>query len=878
MESAFQQIINWVKARLPLWAQDAFRRIYENSNGDLSNDDIAEVTELLKKTRGISKTEAEPRPPIDPVAPTQPRSEFVFKSIGQLKNVNAIVENSVLRFQPSGLTVIYGDNGSGKSGYTRMLKGACYARYQKEEIHPNIYAETPSGVPSAIFEWKDGDKNSSHKWSVGETPLEVLRSSVAVFDSKCARIHVDDNNKFRIALYGVEMLKKLSTGFDRIREKLKGEQSAINVADVDNFASSKMDGTPSGYFLDKLRQAAAQDQTVEELKKIANSFSALVDLSDSERDRLGALRKDLNALDPAQAANELDKFRVRLEKLRNAILGAGKLLSEQAVVSAQKEFTSFCAAKDETNLSKRQRDAYLNGTGEDYWRTLLSAASEFSRKSAYRNEVFPFVENGAQCVLCQQPLSSQGGDNLRAFAEFLTRKVEENCQKAKKVLDARERQINEVAFDFWNESLDAEIEKHCGDSLRMKIKEHIDSLRNRKSRIIPAMKSGDWGVIAPVSHCQIDDDIGEMLDNINQRILSLRGDLKSRAANVAEYRNLASRADLCGKQDAVKKIIAQLKKKALLRECEREADTAKISNFVGRLVQTTHTNDLKKRLREECEALGISRLPITFGDGEMKKGEPHNRLDFSVSSARKRKIGISKILSEGEDRAIAIAAFLAEVGIYNAVRCIVFDDPVSSLDHQHREAVAERLIEEAKNRQVIVFTHDLVFTHFLHDHARAVVNYHRITVWNDVESTGTAGIVGDPDFEHMTIKEMIRHLKNECQRATKISPAEKREIVRSAYMKLRLAVDALVERKVLRETVVRFSGRVRVGNIPRVFSLVDPLTVSRKITDLFSKCADRVAHLSASAANPTLPSIEELKNDIDLFESIRAALDPPKKK
>ena len=666
MESAFQQIINWVKANLPLWAQDAFRRIYENSNGDLSNDDIAEVTELLKKTRGISKTEAEPRPPIDPVAPTQPRSEFVFKSIGQLKNVNAIVENSVLRFQPSGLTVIYGDNGSGKSGYTRMLKGACYARYQKEEIHPNIYAETPSGVPSAIFEWKDGDKNSSHKWSVGETPLEVLRSSVAVFDSKCARIHVDDNNKFRIALYGVEMLKKLSTGFDRIREKLKGEQNAINVADVDNFASSKMDGTPSRDFLDKLRQATAQDQTVGELKKIANSFSELVDLSDSERDRLGALRKDMNAPDPAQAANELDAFRVRLEKLRNAILGAGKLLSEQAVISAQKEFTSFCAAKDETNLSKRQRDAYLNGTGEDYWRTLLSAASEFSRKSAYRNEVFPFVENGAQCVLCQQPLSSQGGDNLRAFAEFLTRKVEENCQKAKKTLDARERQINEVAFDFWNESLDAEIEKHCGDSLRMKIKEHIDSLRNRKSQItsaikehidslrnrksqiIPAMKSGDWGVIAPVSHCQIDDDIGKMLDNINQRILSLRGDLKSRAANVAEYRNLASRADLCGKQDAVKKIIAQLKKKALLRECEREADTAKISKFVGRLVQTTHTNDLKKRLREECEALGISRLPITFGDGEMKKGEPHNRLDFSVSSARKRKIGISKILSEGK--------------------------------------------------------------------------------------------------------------------------------------------------------------------------------------------------------------------------------------
>ena len=40
---------------------------------------------------------------------------------------------------------------------------------------------------------------------------------------------------------------------------------------------------------------------------------------------------------------------------------------------------------------------------------------------------------------------------------------------------------------------------------------------------------------------------------------------------------------------------------------------------------------------------------------------------------------------------------------------IVFDDPVLSLDHRWRKRVAKRLVEETKNRQVIVLTHDLVF-------------------------------------------------------------------------------------------------------------------------------------------------------------------------
>ena len=72
-------------------------------------------------------------------------------------------------------------------------------------------------------------------------------------------------------------------------------------------------------------------------------------------------------------------------------------------------------------------------------------------------------------------------------------------------------------------------------------------------------------------------------------------------------------------------------------------------------------------------------------------------------------IDVPKVVSEGEQRCISIAAFFAELSTADDPSAIVFDDPVSSLDFEWRNNVAKRLVEESKHRQVIVFTHDVVF-------------------------------------------------------------------------------------------------------------------------------------------------------------------------
>src|SRR3546814_17098979 len=75
------------------------------------------------------------------------------------------------------------------------------------------------------------------------------------------------------------------------------------------------------------------------------------------------------------------------------------------------------------------------------------------------------------------------------------------------------------------------------------------------------------------------------------------------------------------------------------------------------------------------------------------------------------------VLSEGEQSCVALAAFLTELATAQHKSALVFDDPVTSLDHRWREKVADRLVEESATRQIIVFTHDMVFVNDLHDKA-----------------------------------------------------------------------------------------------------------------------------------------------------------------
>src|SRR3546814_8356984 len=76
------------------------------------------------------------------------------------------------------------------------------------------------------------------------------------------------------------------------------------------------------------------------------------------------------------------------------------------------------------------------------------------------------------------------------------------------------------------------------------------------------------------------------------------------------------------------------------------------------------------------------------------------------------------------------------------MRCRDWSSDVCSSDlHRGRGQVAKRLVEEAENRQVIVFTHDLVFVNDLNDHATKTGQAVRLTTLS--RGAAGAGMVAD---------------------------------------------------------------------------------------------------------------------------------------
>lgn len=170
-------IYQWSLSR-PLWQRDALRRLL--AQNELSDGDIVELTLICKSECGLSPSEGE----TPKAAPLQEAHIGFAGSAGDavcitgIRNVcrvNALAEGESLTFGSTGITVVYGDNGSGKSGYTRILKHVCRARAAPERILPNIFRQTAPEKACAVLDYVTGGKEKSWQWQEGSDLLPSFR-------------------------------------------------------------------------------------------------------------------------------------------------------------------------------------------------------------------------------------------------------------------------------------------------------------------------------------------------------------------------------------------------------------------------------------------------------------------------------------------------------------------------------------------------------------------------------------------------------------------------------------------------------------------------------------------------------------------------------
>jgi len=805
-------ILAWSSQR-PLWQQDLLRRLV--IRGNLTDQDKVELKLMARRWAGLKAEGAVEPCPLE--AAHFPSKECVDQTlklvaIKGLAGVNALLEGQTLSVGANGLTAIYGSNGAGKSGYFRVLKLACQARGAEPIIGDVRLASPPK--PRATFE-VSGSEIEQRSYSVHwdeSTPLPDLKQ-FSLFDTECGRQIVGTASDPVFLPVGLEafspfaaFLDEVSSAFEVGIQKFRDTQQVAHI--LLELRGNHEVGRLLGGFPDRVTKDALE---------------ALVGTLEADAEELRSIEirlKELEAGDPATKIASLDAFRKRLEQERTR-LAAFKVTFEPASLRLLSE--RWAARKVALEAREQAKDLQpqgspLAGVRSNPWHELFKAARAYSIQEAYPGKAFPVTDPGARCVLCMQPLDEEAADRLRRFETFVQDTTEKTAAKADLGWKAAFATLAEVRLDPTNSVLLEEILREA-PALHSEWAPGCEALRECHRRALDSFQKGTPPVdLVPET---------TILGSIERVVLSLDERIKGLSAGnpAAEAAPLKLRAT-----ELRARLSLGSHKPALFEALERKATADRLTKLLPDLATRAITDKQKALAKEaiegrygealgrELDAIEVDRFKLRY-KSSASKGQLLQQLHLPDALKASKP---EQVLSEGEHRVAALAAFLAEVSLRPIHSGIILDDPVSSLDHDWAEKVAKRLVDEAKVRQVVIFTHHLHFLHMLRDIAfgsSPQVPFHSRTIEWSCRRPGfvveglpwlCAGVLD-------SIRQLARDLEVLQQLYNANPTSEEYGLRRSQFVdRLRSTWERLVEEDLFNGVVTRFNKGVATQKLNMV--------------------------------------------------------------
>jgi energy-coupling factor transporter ATP-binding protein EcfA2 len=851
--SILDEIVSW-SSTLPTWQGDAIRRLF--SKHELDNTDLDELFVLLRREHGLS-VEADIQPIVltqDDIPQFQNNSELTtLSAIKNLENVNALASHKELSFGSDGLTVIYGDNGSGKSGYTRVLKKACRAR-DDEIILPNLNEQsTGETVANAVFTISRDGEISECAWQ-SNLPAPVELSSVAIFDSKCARLYLDNEDDYSFVPYGMDVFSKLAEVCNTLKQKVNGELERTKV-DMSIFSALQQTTTLAASFINNL--------SADTEPGVVTNFTTFTDENEK---RLVELGKYLRESNPSQRLQELSQAILRVGHYKDKVLAVEEKFGKTELSNLYTLSEAYWTAKTAADIARNSFSSgedLLEGTGGEAWNKLFEAARAFAVES-HKHCEFPSFHENDKCPLCQQEMDQGDIARMKRFDQFIQSHTETELIISRTSLNEPYKRIvaNQVIFELDENSL-SELELFS-PGIRADLQSLQSEFEQLRILIESATKSRDWSGVAPLSSTLA----GKFLDvenAINNEISALNGILKDdqRAVFETEFAELSALKTVCDSRSVVLDQYDALKKEKRLQAALRQLYTSSISRKATLISQQYISDELQNTLNSEFQKLRLSRINVKLQSRTSGGRTLHKLvLDLPQSGA------MGNTLSEGEQRAISIASFLAECCVQEHNGAIVFDDPVSSLDHKNRERIAERLVDESANRQVIVFSHDLFFINLLLARAeRSGISMHTQRLSRTSDGFGVPS--DELPFQGLNTRRRISKLRNSHQQIDALHRRNEEDHcytkTREAYRDLRDTWERAVEEVLFQKVVQRFEKGVSTQRLRGVVvEDSDYETIDKGMTK-----ASNFSHDNAQTIGISVPEPDELLEDINELDNWR---------
>jgi len=834
---------NWSKTLLP-WQQYVLTKAVRCRR--LTEDQIETAYEyflrdnklkdrLPKGIEPIEHVQARPSEAID--------GTLLLSKVEDVQGVNALPCGTGLKFGAQ-LTLVYGRNGAGKSGYVRLLANACFCRYRPEILH-DIYAEVKQ-PPSAKFVLTlDGLGLKPVEFTIGTDDPCLKR--FAVFDSTVARHLLTQPMTFEFKPSGFDVFPEMVRVYNRLDGKLAAAIAQRNKAN--EFPSAFIGGTTPVSTAISTLGAITDLDNLRELGRYGPAEQARLD----EIDKLLAAMRTQS---PKAALDGLIEAKADVESLRAVIAKVAEHFTTEAVAHRKMLIdraveTAAIAATMGLDQFKR---SFFDAVGSTEWEQFAGKAHALARRE---REGYP--NPGDRCLLCEQSLSEEARAHILALFAFIQGDVTRSAKEARDLADEAFHALSQLNFDKFDEASRVRTHvKRLAPPLEEEVKSTFEALAFAKSVALADLQ-GLVGTEQPLPAPPVIQSLDALLVRLDEDRVRLSADDKDDSISQmeTERRGLRHREVLSQQLPQIETYVsdARWRSRAMAAKgsLAQRPLTEKEKDFFARVVGDGY----RTRFARECAGLDCD-IPI-----EMQTMGRDGRTVRAMAMRGGHKT--TSILSEGEQRATALADFLTEVAENSAIAGMILDDPVTSQDHQRMKKIAERLVAQAESRQVIIFTHDLPFLNamFVTAEARGIsVEPH----WID-RREGRPGHVAAGDAP-VTMKayDTADKAKLHLAAAKRTTGSEQVEQIRAGMGALRRTIEETVVKRLFKEAVPRWSDQVRVTTLRQINWDTDQVEKICLLFEDLSRFVEGHSHTDEAMGAP--PQVADLETRIEQVETL----------
>lgn len=822
------------------WSKLLVSKIVESEN-ELSTEIRQEVfnyfLQLINLHSGLPKVElAKPT-----YIPTN--SKIELESLSEISGVNRLAKDQTVKFA-KGVTIIYGENGVGKTGYSRILKSLGFSYDTNKTVLPNIFKEKEP--QSATIKFESNGQPKSFTWNGKNSDPEL--EAMSVFNSSCVQFSIGDRNLI-VSPIGFHLFNLISEELSKLNQLLLTKIAAHPI--VLPWIENLNQGTPQQTFINGLTANSEESRLLQ-----------LSTFSEDDEETLRLKHEELINLNKGLLEEQIRSLRSQIQELGSLtkkVESVQDILSEsncQSLIQFNKKIAEL-ETQNQMGLREIAEQRGIEFYQTDEFRAFIQTAENYIK---ILDSDYPGKDDA--CVYCLQPLDSAAQDLLKNYRLLLNDKTQEELVSLRKEKSKLVQRIQQADTGLLLNYPSFGMDENENPIQPVEFIEYKLLLDRLKTEFINDQIHDDFKFSFDYSKCKalllnkkslLENDFSEkseLVSGLSEREEVIKG-------VIAE---LKDRKLLSGKVAEIKACINNHKTIRQLNSNSNSFNTGSISRKTSEARNELIQQNFNDLFEKELTALRKKHLKIELRFGTDRG---NSRVFQKISDH-----SLADILSEGEQKAIALAEFLTELQLDNIKAPVIFDDPVNSLDHRIIDEVAKRLIELSKQRQVVIFTHSILLLHsFLqqaeldhHKQAGVQFEFHRVK-----ENFGVTGVLDEVEevnsFSYYTKKlNLIFQPSQDGQ--------DEGRLAAEGYGYLRSAIEIAVEDDLFKRTIKRYKKGVAFPALMRI----DGVKIDEhksKLNDIYEKCCVSIAgHSSPQEINST-PTLAELMGDYDEFKRIR---------